>query len=255
MRNLRVFTPLGVFLVWSGTLFGQAPDSGLVTVDRIFNSREFVSQRFGPARWVDEGSGYTTLERAGGGQGRDIVGYDTRSGDREVLVPAEKLTPASTGSPLEINDYQWSEDKSRLLIFTNTRRVWRTNTRGDYWVYGMADGSLRKLGGDADPSTLMFAKFSPDGRRVAYVRANDLYVEELTSGTITRLTSDGSRTRINGTFDWVYEEEFDLRDGFRWSPDGTMIAYWQLDATGVRDFFLINNTDSLYSYVIRKSVV
>lgn len=250
MRNLRVFTPLGVFLVWSGTLFGQAPDSGLVTVDRIFNSREFVSQRFGPARWVDEGSGYTTLERAGGGQGRDIVGYDTRSGDREVLVPAEKLTPASTGSPLEINDYQWSEDKSRLLIFTNTRRVWRTNTRGDYWVYGMADGSLRKLGGDADPSTLMFAKFSPDGRRVAYVRANDLYVEELTSGTITRLTSDGSRTRINGTFDWVYEEEFDLRDGFRWSPDGTMIAYWQLDATGVRDFFLINNTDSLYSYVI-----
>jgi dipeptidyl-peptidase-4 len=250
MRNPRNFIPCVLLLLWNSTLSGQVPDSGQVTVERIFNSREFIAQRFGPARWVDDGSGYTTLERAGGGQGRDIVRYDTRSGDREVLVSAEKLTPASTGTPLEINDYEWSGDKSRLLIFTNTRRVWRRNTRGDYWVYGIADGSLKQLGGDAEPSTLMFAKFSPDGGRVAYVRANDLYVEDIASGRITRLTSDGSRTVINGTFDWVYEEEFDLRDGFRWSPDGTMIAYWQLDASGVRDFLLINNTDSLYSYVI-----
>jgi dipeptidyl-peptidase-4 len=64
------------------------------------------------------------------------------------------------------------------------------------------------------------------------------------------LTSDGSRTVINGTFDWVYEEELDLRDGWRWSPDGTQIAYWQLTADRVRDFNLINFTDSLYSEVV-----
>lgn len=249
MRNTRLLFPWMFLVLWSGSLFGQAPDSGYVTVDRAFAFREFTPQRFGPARWVDEGSGYTTLEKAGGGQGRDIVRYDTRTGERAVLVSAERLTPASTGTPLEINDYAWSDDKSRLLIFTNTRRVWRHNTRGDYWVYGVADGSLRRLGGDADPSTLMFAKFSPDGSRVAYVRANDIYTEDLASGAITRLTTDGSHTLINGTFDWVYEEEFDLRDGFRWSPDGTMIAYWQIDASGVRDFLLINNTDSLYAFV------
>jgi dipeptidyl-peptidase-4 len=96
----------------------------------------------------------------------------------------------------------------------------------------------------------MFAKFDPSGTRVAYRREYDLYVEDLSTGALTRLTDDGSRTIINGTFDWVYEEEFDARDGFRWSPDGRWIAYWQLDAEGVRDFLMINNTDSLYSFTI-----
>ena len=86
-----------------------------------------------------------------------------------------------------------------------------------------AAASCGKLGGaNAKPSTLMFAKFSPDGGRVAYVRENNLYVEDLASGAITALTTDGSRTLINGTFDWVYEEELMnyYADGWRWSPDG-----------------------------------
>src|SRR5207237_2257750 len=64
------------------------------------------------------------------------------------------------------------------------------------------------------------------------------------------LTNDGSPTRIDGTFDWVHEEELSLRDGFRWSPDGRRIAYWQLDVTGVKDFVLIDDTDSLYSFPV-----
>ena len=90
----------------------------------------------------------------------------------------------------------------------------------------------------------MFAKFSPDGDRVGYVVKNNLYTEDLRTGQITQLTDDGSRTIINGTFDWVYEEEFGLRDGWHWSPDGRRIAFWQLDAEGVRNFNLINDTDS-----------
>ena len=98
----------------------------------------------------------------------------------------------------------------------------------------------------------MFAKFSPDGDRVAYVRENNLYVEDPGQWSITPLTTDGSRTVINGTFDWVYEEELMnyYADGWRWSPDGQSIAYWQLNADQVRDFNLINNTDSLYSRVV-----
>jgi dipeptidyl-peptidase-4 len=96
----------------------------------------------------------------------------------------------------------------------------------------------------------MFATLSPDGGRVAYVRENNLYVEDIGSGRITPLTTDGSRTIINGTFDWVNEEEFALRNGFRWSPDGTHIAYWQLDASGVRDFLLVDDVDSLYSFAV-----
>ena len=97
----------------------------------------------------------------------------------------------------------------------------------------------------------MFAKFSPDATRVGYVRGNNIYVERLDDGKVTQLTTDGSETTINGTSDWVYEEEFGVRDGFRWSPDGKSIAYWQFDTTGVGIFSLINNTDTLYPVITR----
>src|SRR5690606_11641301 len=176
--------------------------------------------------------------------------YDTETGARSVLITAAQLTPPGDSAPLAIENYIWSADRNRVLIFTNSERVWRTNTRGDYWVLDRESGELKKLGGStARPSTLMFAKFSPDGGRVGYVRENNLYVEDLASGAITQLTQDGSRTVINGTFDWVYEEELGLQDGWRWSPDGRRVAYWQLVADSVRDFTLINYTDSLYPVV------
>jgi dipeptidyl-peptidase-4 len=230
----------------------QQADSSLLTLDRIYGSKEFAPQPFGPARWLGDGSAYTTLEPTAEGPGQDLVRYDVASGRREVMVAARELTPHDSAGPLGVESYSWSPDGRMLLVFTNTKPVWRLNTRGDYWVLDRTSGRLRQLGGkDARPSTLMFAKFSPDGRRVGYVRENNLYVEDLASGGITALTTDGSRTMINGTFDWVYEEELMnyYADGWRWSPDGRSIAYWQLNADSVRNFDLINDTDSLYSRV------
>jgi len=226
-------------------------DSSLLTVDRIFGSSEFRSGSFGPLAWLSDGLGYTTLERAAGGRaGRDIIRYDAETGARVILVPAARLIPAGDSTPLDVEEYTWSADGRRLLIFTNSQQVWRTNTRGDYWVLDLAGWSLKKLGGDGPASTLMFAKWSPDGGRVGWVRygAYNIYIEDIASGKLTQLTQDGSRTTINGTFDWVYEEELGLQDGWRWNPDGQSIAYWQLDATGVRDFLLYNVTDSLYAF-------
>ena len=232
-------------------LEAQETDSTRLSVDRIYGSRDFRSERFGPVRWLGDGTSYTTLERSEDGPGRDIVRYDTETASRSVFVPAEELIPARDTVPLAIRNYSWSDGFERLLIFTNSKRVWRTNTRGDYWVLDRASGHLQQLGGgEAPESSLMFAKFSPDGDRVGYVVKNNLYVEDLRTGQITQLTDDGSLTIINGTFDWVYEEELGLRDGWRWSPDGQRIAFWQLDAEGVRNFNMINDTDSLYSQVI-----
>lgn len=227
----------------------QQPE-GKLTLDRIFASSEFATERFGPARWLEDG-GYTTVEPSEKGQGRDIVRYDPSTGKREVLVSASRLVPEGRSAPLVLEDYEWSEDGSKLLVYTNSKRVWRYHTRGDYWVLDLGSGKLQQIGGGAPPSTLMFAKFSPQGDRVAYVQGHDLYVQRLSDGRITRLTRGGSLTLINGTFDWVYEEEFDDRDGFRWSPDGTHIAYWQIDASGERDFLLIDDTDSLYPEITK----
>ncbi|HWN18651.1 MAG TPA: S9 family peptidase [Gemmatimonadales bacterium] len=233
-------------------LSAQQADSSLLSLERIFSSEEFTPERLGPVRWLDNAAAYTKLEADSATPGgKALVRYEAASGKREVWVPASRLVPPGDSVPLAVEDYSVSPDGKRLLVFTNSQKVWRINTRGDFWVRDLTGGRLHRLGGpSAKPSTLMFAKFSPDGGRVAYVRENNLYVENLADGRITQLTRDGSRTTINGTFDWVYEEELSLRDGFRWSPDGRRIAYWQLDASGVRDFLLINNTDSLYSFTV-----
>ncbi|HVG45359.1 MAG TPA: S9 family peptidase [Longimicrobium sp.] len=237
-------------LALAAPLGAQQPDSTQLTLERIFAGSDLDPRSISQLRWREGGAAYTTLEPAGGGGGTDVVRSETATGARTVLVSARALTPAGADRPLAVQNYEFSPDGGKLLVYTNSRKVWRLNTRGDYWVLDRASGRLTQLGRGATPSTLMFAKFSPDSRRVGYVRENNLYVEELEGGRIIPLTRDGSRTTINGTFDWVYEEEFNLRDGWRWSPDSRRIAYWQLDATGVREFSLINNTDSLYSAVV-----
>jgi dipeptidyl-peptidase 4 len=228
-------------------LHGQLPAHVDSSLHRIFDSRAYAGDRAAPARWRDDGTHYTTLEPSKDvAGGTDIVQYAAGTGTREVLVPARLLRPSPSARPLQVDDYKWSQDGSHLLIFTNTQKVWRQNTRGDYWVLDTHSGALHRVGANTEPSTLMFAKFSPDGSHVAYVYKGDLYVEPTAGGAVTRLTRDATRTLVNGMSDWVYEEEFDLRDGFRWSPDSRHIAFWQFDMSGVRNFTLINDTDSLY---------
>ncbi len=225
----------------------KKPDEGLLTFDRVFASGEFSGGHGASVDWRSKRGGYVDWEKAAdGSSGRDLIWRDVATDRTEVLVPALRFIPAGRESPLSVESYQFSADESKLLIYTNSQRVWRHRTRGDYWVLDIASGELRKLGGEARASTLMFAKFAPDGQSVAYVRENNLYVEDLRGGGITALTEDGSPQLINGTFDWVNEEELDLRDGFRWSHDGEHIAYWQVDTTGVREFPLVNNTQGLY---------
>lgn len=251
MKKIRKFYFLFLLVIFVQPYYAQQEDKSLLTIDRIFNSPEFMGERFGPARFIEDGKFYTTLESSKEvPDGRDIVKYETETGAREIMVSAKLLIPEGQTKPLSISNYIWSPKSDMLMIFTNTARVWRQNTKGDYYVLDLKAGKLQKLGGDAKPSTLMFAKFSPDEKMVGYVREHNVYVENLSDGKITQLTFDGSTTIINGTFDWVYEEELDLRDGFRWSPDSKSIAYWQLDASGIGVFYMINNTDSLYSKII-----
>lgn len=245
MRRRLLIVPLFLLLV----VPALAQQGELLTVDSIFTYR---TRSLGPVRWQDDGSGYLALEpSATKPRFVELVRYDAATGQRSVKVPVEKITPAGATDPLLIEEFSMTGDEQKLLLFTNSERVWRSNTRGDYWVLDLKANSLRKLGGaDAKPSSLMFAKFSPDGRRVAYVRENNLYVENLFGDNyVKKLTTNGSRYIVNGTFDWVYEEELFCRDGFRWSPDSKQIAYWQLNSEGVKEMKLINNTAELYPVI------
>lgn len=251
MRRIVSLTIAVLLLPMASAAAQQLPAPVDSMMHRLFASREFAGQRFGPARWIEEGAAYTTVERSEEVEGAsDIVRYETATGNRSVLVSASALIPEGDSTALGFDNYVWSPDNSRLLLFTNTERVWRQNSRGDYWVLDRNSGRLQQLGGDADQSTLMYAKFSPQGDRVAYVMKGDIYVERLSDGNITRLTTGADSLHVNGMSDWVYEEEFGLSDGFRWSPDGERIAFWHFDMTGVGTFLLINDTDSLYPFVI-----
>ncbi|MBO0721531.1 MAG: DPP IV N-terminal domain-containing protein, partial [Blastocatellia bacterium] len=247
--RIRWLKPVFFLLLLATPLLAQQqtvqPGSDLLTLDTIFSYRP---KTLAGIEWLADGSGYSMLEPSPGKNGGlDIVRYDAATGARTILAPADKLVPPGASSPLMIEAYEFSQDGRKALLFTNSARVWRSNTRGDYWVLDLKSWKLRKLGGAAaKPSTLMFAKFSPDGTRVGYVRENNIYVESLDDSSIVQLTSDGTRHIINGTFDWVYEEELFCRDGWRWSPDGEQIAYWQLNSEGVKEFQLINDTAALY---------
>lgn len=216
--------------------------SGLILVLFAFVSFQSYSQ--GSFKWSKDGNSYYKIQSEG------VVQYMLPSNDFKVLFSKEQLTPAGSKTPLSVSYFNISDDEQKVLLFTNTKRVWRINTKGDYWVLNIASGKLQQLGKTMPESSLMFAKLSPDGKQVAYVSENNIYVENLNTSEIKALTTDGTSTLINGTFDWVYEEEFACRDGFRWSPDSKSIAYWQIDASDTKKFYMINNTDAIYSEIV-----
>ena len=237
------------FLIINGSylLFSEENENaGRLNIDRIFKDKEFSSKGFS-ARWSDDGKEYFYLKDAEGeNKGKEIWAYNISDGKDKPLVKVANLVPSGSDKPIPIDGYSFSKDKAYVLIYTNSKRVWRSKTRGDYWLLDRGSSEIRKLGGDARASTLQFAKFSPDSNQVAYVRERNIYVEDLLDHSIKPITSDRSKGIINGTSDWVYEEELGLRDGFRWSPDSQAIAYWQFDERSVRKHTMVDNVSGLY---------
>ena len=239
---------LAVLLVAGQPATAQDSD-GLtpLTLDAIFADRDFAGQGSAPVQWIEGTGYYTTVDASPTVEnGQDIVRHDPATGDTSVLVTAAQLTPDGR-APLHIDDYHWSADGRYLLVQTNAQTFRRYKPLGDFWVLDLASGDLRQIAPDRPASALMYAKFSPDSTRVAYWFANNIYVEDLATGSTTQLTHDGSDLIVNGTGDWVNEEEFGLRDGFSWSPDSRSIAYWQFDTEGVGTFYMMDNLDGPYS--------
>ena len=239
-------------LVWLCCFFASVAMNAqhVPTLEEAVYGGLIRTQGGGHVNWMKDGEHYSKMERNAEGT-IDVMAYSAKDNSKEVLIPASKLVNPETGKPISVRSFAFTDDNQKVLIYTNTRQVWRYDTRGDYWVLDVQSGKLQQLGKHCPEATLMFAKFSPDGTKVAYVSQNNIYVENLADGMVTALTTDGSDLIVNGTFDWVYEEEFSCRDGFRWSPDSKFIAYWQSDTEGTGWFDIINNVDALYPTIQR----
>lgn len=223
-------------------LWGVPPDQA-PSFDLL--QRKQLGEALPKIRWLDDGD-YTTLRSVNSSGDKSELLRCSVKGTEEVLVSIDQLIPAGSAEPLTIDGYELSKDMDWVLIYTNSVKVWRKKTRGDYWLLRRSTGKLTKLCPSAPPSELMHAKLSPDAKHVGYVWQNNLYVESMTEGTIRPLTTDGSQEILNGIFDWVYEEEFHARDGWRWSPDGQKIAYWQLNTEAVKKFTMADYTSDKY---------
>ena len=221
-------------------------DPSRLTLERIYQSGDFSGDgRF----WTWDDQKDVLWRRLGkSDEGPALAIVDARSGDETIKLTAQQLTPDGHEKPLSISSYAWSDDWRYLVAFTNTTRVWRQNTRGNYWLWDRdaPTANWRRLGSSFPAQSLMFATLSPDASVVAYVVNQDgchgLYTEDVRTGRVTPIATSDDPNIINGTFDWVYEEELGLRNGFRFSPDSRYLAFWQLDSTGVPLQTLIDNT-------------
>ena len=246
MKIMRLFSA-AVLAALLGALPLGAQKPATLELELVVNGSLIHTQYAPSPVWLADGESYSRVETAEDG-GVEVVSYKAADEARQVLIPSSLLRYPESGKPLPVRSLVWSNDNKKVLIYNNTRRVWRYDTRGDYWLLDLSTGALRQLGKGLPESSLMFAKFSPDGQRVAYVSRNNIYIEPATAAEAAprQLTPDGCDYIVNGTFDWVYEEEFSCRDGFRFSPDSRFIAYWQSDTRGTGVFDIINNVDSIY---------
>jgi dipeptidyl-peptidase-4 len=191
-------------------------------------------------KWSKDGNSYFTNENG------SIVQVELPSLKKTVLFDASKTIPAGNDKPVRFTGFELSADQQKILLFSDQHTEYH-NTFSNCWVYDRGKAQLSALGKGLTASSLLNAGFSPDGTKVAFVYDNNIYTEDLSSHTIIQLTKNGNERLLNGWFDYVYSEELFCENGIRWSPDSKQIAFWQMDLSKMKTFYLLNNTDSNYS--------
>ena len=201
-----------------------------ITFDDIFNSSVFTAETVENVQWMPDGSSFTFTENS------DIYLFNVNEQSKKLLLSKAELV--YDDKPINMTSYKWTDDGKFLLIAGQVRTIWRHSSQAPYFLFNIESKKIIPLS-DGDPG-LRNVKLSPDGTKVGFVRNHNLFIADLESGKETPLTKDGNENILYGEFDWVYEEEFAISDGWQWSPDGEKIAFWKFDQTHVKEFYLVD---------------
>ncbi len=234
LGSLLALTALAAILVAGAAV---APLSAQQPAKQKFASMEealitagILRGRTGPAsvKWIDGGLRFSYTLTNPTSRQEEIRRYDPATLKDDVLFQARDLTLPGTAQPLAYESFQWAMDSRNLVFQTDFRPIYRNSGVSDFYVYPLADKSIKLAADDART-----AELSPDGTRLGYERGGDLFSYDLSTAQERRLTTGGSDSIFAGVFDWVYEEEFGQTQAWRWSPDSRKVAFWQTDERGV----------------------
>jgi dipeptidyl-peptidase 4 len=190
-----------------------------------FSSRDtFLAKSISGINWSKDGRYYTTL------QNNKIIKYNVTTGQEVETILDGSVFPEK----IEIHHYTFSNDENKVLVITEKKHIYRRSYLGEYFVYDIPTKNLQKLSSGGKQS---YATFSPDDSKIGFVRENNVFYVDLNDMKEYQITDDGKKNFIiNGTTDWVYEEEFSLIEGFYWAPDGKKILYYRFDETNVKEY-------------------
>jgi len=200
-----------------------------ITLEDIWKDGTFRTERMDVLHSMKNGQQYSVLnfDRETRSTFIDIYDYKTLK-KVETLVSSENLETIPYFS-----DYTFSKDEQKVILATKEEAIYRRSALGNYFVYHVKDGSLDLI----FEEKIQEPTFSPDGKKVAFVKDNNIYVKDLNSSEISQITFDGEKNKIiNGVTDWVYEEEFGFVRAFDWNADSNKIAFIRFDETNVPEF-------------------
>lgn len=219
------------------SLFGQKnKQTDTITVEKIWKSYQFFPKRITGFRSMNDGVHYSRFEQRNGT--KSIIKYEFANVDGvgKIILNGKKLD--YRGKKLNVDSYTFNDDESKVLLLVNRVARYRRSYTAEYYLYDLITDKLQPLDTLHSPQTL--ASYSPDGKKVAYIYANNIYVKDLANGKVTAVTTDGKKNAIiNGTTDWVYEEEFAITKAYDWSPNSQYIAYLRFDESKVKDFTMM----------------
>ncbi len=219
---------IGLGILTCLMVFGVIAQTGNeITPEDIFVKHTFRQETVTGLRSMNDGEHYTTIENF-----TQIVKNSYKTGQAvEVLFDITKIDRAPISSFL---DYEFSEDETKILLFTDRKQIYRRSFTAQYYVWNSVTEDFGPL---SEKGAQQQAAFSPDGDRVAFVRENNIFIKNLKFGTETQITWDGKQNEIiNGIPDWVYEEEFGFNRAFWWSPDSKFLAFLKFDEREVPEY-------------------